>query len=334
MAIKKFWLILAFPIGLYLFRSREYRNRLLLVLSVVVLLGGLAGLLQFFTGISWPGVQSPIPSQTWGYRAQGFFSSRMTFAQVFVPLVLMYTFLGLNSLKERVKNTRSRIYLASGIIGSIAVVLSLSRASMFALVIGLFVIGLILGRRQLVTIVVVLTVVAALSWQFIPDFALRFQNTSLIDLRSYKVAGRLFIWEKSWEIIRDNPWLGVGRSQFQTEYKKHLSADFTDKRIPGDAHNDWLQVTATAGIPGLILFASLWFAILRRAKINIYRTNKERIIPLAGVLGLVGVLVMSTGVSLFEDSEMLQIILLIWVIVLVQPAGNNLLSTNNNLAGH
>lgn len=330
--IESFWLFLAFPVGWYLLGSGRYRDRLLMVLAIVVLLGGLAGLVQFFTGLSWPGVSPPVPSRTWGYRAQGFFSSRMTFAQVFVPFVLMFFYLGWSGLKEQVKKRRRGLYLSAGVSGAIGIVLSLSRSSILALVIGLLVIGVMLGRKQLLVIVAVLITTGLISWQFVPDFALRIENTSLIDLRSYKVAGRQFIWARSLEIVKDNPWLGVGRSGFRSEYMKRLDEDFDDDRIPGDAHSDWLHTAVTSGVPGLLLFAWLWFTVLRHGLRRLRGEEKERTIPLAGLMGLFGILVMSVAVSLFEDSEMLQVIVLIWLIVLARPDARHLKTASSDLA--
>ena len=313
--IQSYWLFLAFPVGWHLLRSNRYRDKLLTVLAVVVLIGGLASLIQFFSGISWPGVSPPVPSRTWGFRAQGFFSSRMTYAQVMVPFALMFLYLGWSGLKSQVNKARHKLYFAAGIMGAVGILLSLSRASIVALVFGLLLIGLMLGRKQLLVIVALLIATALLSWRFVPDLALRFENTTKIDLRSYKVAGRLFIWEKSWSIVKDNPWLGVGQSRFQAEYIKRLDYDFDDDRIPGDAHSDWLHTAAISGFPGLFFLAWLWIAVLHRA-INDIRREKERTVRLAALVGLAGVLVMSLAVSLFEDSEMLQVIILMWVIVL------------------
>lgn len=316
--VQSYWLFLAFPVGWYLLRSNRYRDQLLLVLAVVVLLGGLAGLIQFFSGVSWPGVAPPVASTTWGYRAQGFFSSRMTYAQVMVPFALMFFYLGWSGLKEKVKRLRPKLYLAAGIMGAVGILLSLSRASIVAMVLGLLLMGLLLGRKQLLVITVLLIAAALLSWRLVPDLTLKFENTAKIDLRSYKVAGRLFIWDKSWSIAKENLWVGVGQGQFQAEYIKRLDQDFADDRIPGDAHSDWLHITATSGFPGLLLLAGLWLAVWRFSIKSLRSEASQRSVRLAGLVAMFGIMLMSLVVSLFEDSEMLQVIILVWVITLAE----------------
>jgi tetratricopeptide (TPR) repeat protein len=62
---------------------------------------------------------------------------------------------------------------------------------------------------------------------------------------------RVLIWQSTWEMIKDHPWLGVGLGLFFLAYPPY--------RQPADAsggffaHNDYLQFWAETGLPGLIL---------------------------------------------------------------------------------
>lgn len=66
---------------------------------------------------------------------------------------------------------------------------------------------------------------------------------------------RLLIWESSWEMVRDHPWLGVGLGLFFLAYPPY--------RQPADssggffAHNDYLQIWAETGLAGLILLVAV-----------------------------------------------------------------------------
>ena len=315
--IEGYWTMLALPVGWYLLQSERYRTRVIRVLGLLILLGGIAGLLQFFTGVKWPGVASPVPSSNWGYRAQGFFSSRMTYAQVFVPFVLFLFYLGCAELKQRKRTAFTPIFLGAGILGTVGVMLALSRSAMVALVIGMLLIGFMLGRKQLGLIFLGLVLGGLISWLAVPDFALRLENTTLIDLRDYKVAGRQFIWARSFEIFIDHPVIGVGKSGFKEEYIARLPAEFNDDRIPGDAHSDWLQMGVTTGLPGVILLATLWLVILKRTARKMKAAQPlEQNLARAGLIAILGILIMSLPVSLFEDSEMVHAMVLIWLITL------------------
>ena len=91
-------------------------------------------------------------------------------------------------------------------------------------------------------------------------------------------AGRTDIWKVGWRMVEANPMLGVGAGNFSVSSIHYLlvepGAIERDEFIvdtPAVAHNMYLEVLATMGLPGLALFLSilalsLWTAI-RAAKI-------------------------------------------------------------------
>ncbi len=70
---------------------------------------------------------------------------------------------------------------------------------------------------------------------------------------------RIGYWGGAVRMIEAHPLLGVGLDNFADHYLRYKSD------LAGEvqrAHNDWLQIAAELGIPGLIAFLGLWAALL------------------------------------------------------------------------
>jgi O-antigen ligase len=70
----------------------------------------------------------------------------------------------------------------------------------------------------------------------------------------YSVRGE--IWENTWTMIRQNPLVGVGLGAYETAYPIYARENGM-QGITAEAHNDYLQILADAGVIGGIL--ALWF---------------------------------------------------------------------------
>ena len=75
---------------------------------------------------------------------------------------------------------------------------------------------------------------------------------------------RIFIWQRTLEMIRDHPIRGVGIGNFKIEYPRYRSV--AEREISGGrtrierTHNDFLQIAAETGIIGISAF--LWIVVL------------------------------------------------------------------------
>ena len=79
------------------------------------------------------------------------------------------------------------------------------------------------------------------------------------------ITERLELWRGALGMIQDNPWFGVGLSNF-----RELVAGYGSPRLDGMAvHNSLLHVASETGIPGLLLYTVLFaagFVVLSQAK--------------------------------------------------------------------
>jgi O-antigen ligase len=117
-------------------------------------------------------------------------------------------------------------------------------------------------------------------------------NSDLSKAQSF-YSHRGIIWEGTWTMIRHNPLLGVGLGAFETAYPLYARESGVEG-VTAEAHNDYLQILADAGIPGAVL--ALWFMVmLFRAIDRGVRLADPLIsaIALGGGAGLFGLLVHS-----------------------------------------
>jgi putative inorganic carbon (HCO3(-)) transporter len=70
---------------------------------------------------------------------------------------------------------------------------------------------------------------------------------------------RITYWKAALEIVKDNPWFGVGWGAFEKAYPRYMILGGYPVKL---AHNNYLQVWAETGIAGLNTFVGMWLAFL------------------------------------------------------------------------
>lgn len=76
---------------------------------------------------------------------------------------------------------------------------------------------------------------------------------------SQTVEQRLSYWKTTLDMIRDNPWFGVGWGAYESAYPRYMILGGYPVKL---AHNNYLQVWAETGIAGLNLFLGIWLIFL------------------------------------------------------------------------
>ena len=82
------------------------------------------------------------------------------------------------------------------------------------------------------------------------------QIIARFDLIQDAAPSRFLIWESTWQMILDHPWVGTGLGTFSMViqlYQTHLP----DHLNIGHAHNDYLELMAELGIPAALLLIGL-----------------------------------------------------------------------------
>lgn len=172
------------------------------------------------------------------------------------------------------------LYIFAAAMMGVAAIASLSRGGMISLTAGMMFVG-VLGMRlkrekrsgrvamffsQAVVMIAIMSVIAVgIFWIGADPVIKRVTQGQAADNAPAKetfLSSRGWIWRDTFSMIRANPVLGVGLGAYETAYPIYSESDGS-LRVP-QAHNDYLQVTADAGIVGALI--AVWFIVA------IYRT--------------------------------------------------------------
>lgn len=98
--------------------------------------------------------------------------------------------------------------------------------------------------------------------------------------QNFSVAGkglepsvRVLIWQNTLKTIAEHPLTGVGVGNDPVRFKYTTLSG--DEQLLADAHNIWLNVTAQAGLPGLIAILALSFYLYQRCRFAVDNESSE-----------------------------------------------------------
>jgi len=127
----------------------------------------------------------------------------------------------------------------------------------------------------------------------------------------YGGSGRLKIWEITWGVIKDHPFLGTGpenlKPVLKTEYKKELNAYYRMQGVTIDkAHNEYLHIAVATGIPSLLIYMSVLVYVFWK-NIPIIKLNKVKLILGLTVLGYL--------IQAFSNISVISVAPLFWILL-------------------
>jgi O-antigen ligase len=107
-------------------------------------------------------------------------------------------------------------------------------------------------------------------------------------------AGRAGIWEDTWRLFERHPLAGVGLGGYWIAIRSTHTG--SGELVPRQAHNDYLELLASAGVVGALLFLTFLFLFVRLARTRLRDgTPFTRAAALGALAGLFGVAVHSLG---------------------------------------
>lgn len=166
---------------------------------------------------------------------------------------------------------------------SIPVFLSLfftnSRNAFLGTFAGLIIIGFTKNKYFLAALIAVVIL-----FLIFAPFALKERTLSIVDLNHPSNKSRIIMWETGLKIIKDYPVLGIGDTDIIKVYTHYKKIEFHGEG--SHLHNNFLQVMATIGIPGFVVWLALMIYLFIK-QIKIYFKTKGS--PLLNTLALVSV---------------------------------------------
>ncbi|HDL18452.1 MAG TPA: hypothetical protein ENH29_05310 [Bacteroidetes bacterium] len=226
----------------------------------------------------------------------------------------LFFVLGWASLFAVLKDFRFRIISVAALIPQIAaLILSYVRGSYLGMLAGLLVIGFLKQKKLMLYLFIVIIILLMLFpgsvWQRVK---------SIPDLNVGSTQVRLNQWRDSIGIFKDYPVLGVGWIDLHDVHIAHAppGADLSRQEFQiGHFHNNYIQILMIFGIPGLLIFLWLCWALLRQ-EWNIFRkTAKDdflQAVSLFAFAGTVGFMINGFFDWTFGDEE---VVMILWFVV-------------------
>lgn len=299
-SLKKFSLFLILYMASQALRSEK---QVALVLRVLCLAAAASALLAF---VQYPASQ-PL------HRVSGFMGHWQTFSGQLVMLIAVFVGLLLFWGRER------WFWAAGAAVCGAALLLSETRGAWLGALAAIALIAFVKDRRLPLAMAVLLPLAY---WVLPRQFQLRVQ--SIYGTQDESSAARLNMWSTGVQMIRAHPWLGVGPNQITALAYQYGGNPRYQPRFFTHLHNDFLQLAAERGIPGLAAWLWLLIRFFWDAAGLVRKSVRQPFAHAVG-WGVIGALTALLVAGLFEfnlgDSEVLMLLLLLMGCVYGLAAG-------------
>jgi len=270
--------LLLFVVASMLFRYPEFRNRLKYG-AVAVVIAAVYSLLQYLFGWNltlFGLVKVPVSGK--GSRVSGGFIYPNYNAQVLSSL-FFYIFIWIQKRKQVL------LIIVSILITMAAVVVTGTRSALAGVAVGLLI--LIISLKKLRKYTIVIAVFALLLVLVFPgQQGKRMRSVFNFNSRAYQLRGVIF--HAGLLMAADHPLVGVGPGGFAESYRKtylkiasvgHVidEGEKLDLKRHFHSHNNFINVAASMGIPGLLLLLTFLFLLFRKNIRNIRMEIKNSI---------------------------------------------------------
>lgn len=193
----------------------------------------------------------------WGLAGpEGFFENPGELAiqmLVFAPIAIFFSI----GIKSFLKRWQSLLFYLMPITAALTILGTNTRGSQLAMVGQFF--ALIMMMKQRVKLLIVILFIGFIGYQLIPPEQMkRFQEVG----KDGTSKQRLLYWGHGWQMIKDNPILGVGFFNFAPYYDRYYPEDLELEFLKGAQlpHNIFIQVGTDTGFPGIAVFVYLIWA--------------------------------------------------------------------------
>ena len=273
--------VIFFLIAAWVSRSEVARYRLLWGISAWA---GLMGLLAVLQKVSWNEKILWIRDRPWGTAPLGPFVNPTHFAGyielgTLVALGLILALLSRATGKLNMASVRNaildrdwtlpRLLLlgALAILGVAGLLLARSEGGLLAFGAGLVFIGLAKRFRGALALLAIAVVVLGIAVGLVAMLGPAIDDLAAVPLATTELSPsfllRVDAWARTLEMFRDHPLVGTGLGTFQWAFAGYQRAG--EWMSWADAHNDYLQVLAEAGLVGTVLLAWALWVFIRRA---------------------------------------------------------------------
>lgn len=235
-----------------------------------LLLGGLALALVSPVSVEWPaGKLTFIPEEF--YQRFKLAVADSIHPNVFAGVLILLIPVALAQLVFRAPAWTSVIAAASAITMGGALLLSLSRSALLALVAAIIVLLILRGRSSWMALAIAMLLGAGVVFRY------GVYKTLSLFMASASLGGyssRMDIWSRALYVIQDFPFTGVGMGAFPEIADRLYPFTYFDPGWILHAHNLYLQIAVDLGIAGLLAWLMIYTLTIAAAW-NTYRLGSK-----------------------------------------------------------
>lgn len=293
--------IFVFPFLFFYFGSNiniKSEKIKLLIIRVILASGVICVLIAFINSLYFPGLKF-----NW--------ASPLVNPNLFAGFLLLILPLSINLFLY----SKNFLYLTSSIIMTLGLFFTFSRGGWIGFLIAMIILILALVglniKKKLAFIIIflfiIITFTLGISWLFpASHFVERmafFKNLGDVSFWDWE---RIYAWQASLDIIKDNPLTGIGPFNFEEIYPYYKPEEA--ELILAHPHNSFLDLAVSFGILALILFCVILFLFFQIFLKTISKVKDDRRIIMIGILsGLTGFLVHNLVDSLLIVSPVIAV---------------------------
>ena len=218
------------------------------------LISSVGGLVQFAVN----------PNRDLVHRISGFMSQWMTYSGLLMLVLILLAAFALSTGWRKQKWV-----IPLGVILVLVLVLSETRNAWIGAILGTFVLVVLRRPRAVVILLAVILVI-----YFVSPLKFKQRLRSGLNPEDPNTRNRIELFETSFRLIEANPWFGVGIQNVNREALKYRGSNEYPDWMYQHMHNNFLQIAAERGIPGLLIW--LWFMCrLAWDALAVFRTAKK-----------------------------------------------------------
>ncbi len=290
----------------------DKRDQVLKVLKLLAISGAVIAIYAFFQhywGYDLFRMEKLIPIETDKFRVAGLFNNSMTFGNYYIILGAL-----LFPLTEIVQQKKYKILLGlASLLSIIAALLSYQRGVGWVFLWVLILLLIRFRKGHFKWLVPSAIIFLATLYLYAPGLVNQHISHLKMELSGTNPRSRYVIWKGTVSMIAGRPIFGVGPGNFEKNYLPYV-----DKNYPyyhNHAHNDYLNIAVHTGIPSLLIFLGIYWAIFKKFR-KIHKSgNSDKFagIITAAVMNAT-IVFMLTGVyeSVTDDMEVRIFLYALW----------------------
>ena len=221
--------------------------------------------------------------------------------------VVLFLFLGMIPFFFKEEKITKKLFVLSGtVVLGLSFLWTYARGAWMA-VAAVFVSMAIVKRNIFLTVCLAL---AALALFFLSPNAVRRMSSLWEDPHGGTMTERRLLWEESFRMIQERPWLGFGINTYSKVEPQFKSKDHpTDNQY---AHNGYLQIAAETGLLGLGSFLLFLFSFFGAA-VRSFSGQRANFISEAGVSLCFGIAAFLLHSIIETNLQSLRLVSLLWL---------------------